>query len=303
MSQTKGKILITGANGLLGQSVVSIFTRESDFHLIQTSVEDKAYVDFGHTYIQLDITNKEEVKKIVTDNKPDVIVNCAAFTDVDKCETERELCWKLNVDAVKNLVIAARPHGIKLVHYSTDYIFDGKNGPYDELAVPNPISFYGRSKLASENEIFTGGIRFGIARTMVLFGVGYKVKPNFALWLVDKLGKNEAVNIVDDMYGNSTIVDDLAYGSLKLIEMEREGIYNLSGRDVESRYDFTMKLCEVFEFDKKLVKKIKTKDLNQPAPRPLNSGLITLKAETELGYKPMDSYESLNLLKYQLTST
>lgn len=294
------RILITGANGLLGQAVMHIFTRESDYELIQSSVEDKACVAFGSEYFQLDITNKEEVKNAVRKYQPNIIVNCAAFTDVDKCEIEREQSWKLNVDAVKNLIIASRINDAKIIHYSTDYIFDGKHGPYDETATPNPISFYGRSKLASENALLTSGVNFAIIRTMVLYGLGVNVKPNFALWIINKLKNKEPINIVDDMFGNSTISDDLAYGSLRLVEKDRSGIYNIAGRDIESRYDFTMKLCDVFKFDKNLVTKIKTKDLNQPAPRPLNSGLITLKTETDLGFKPMDTIEALRLLKYQL---
>ena len=294
------KILITGANGLLGQAVMHIFTRESDYELVQSSVEEKPSINFGAEYFRLDITNKEEVKNAVREFNPKVILNCAAFTDVDKCETERELCWKLNVDAVKNLIIASRINDCKIIHISTDYIFDGKYGPYDETAIPNPISFYGRSKLASENALLASGVDFAIARTMVLFGLGVNVKPNFALWMISKLKEKEKINIVDDMFGNSTLSDDLAYGCLKLIENNAKGIYHIAGRDIESRFDFTMKLCDVFGYDKNLVTKIKTKDLNQPAPRPLKSGLITLKAETELDFHPMDTIESLRVLKYQL---
>jgi dTDP-4-dehydrorhamnose reductase len=294
------KILITGANGLLGQAVSSIFKRESDFELIQSSVEDSPFLDLGIKYLKLDITNKDEVKKLVSQNHPDVIINCAAFTDVDKCESERENCWRLNVDAVKNLIIASRPHNIKIVHYSTDYIFDGKNGPYKESSIPNPISFYGRSKLASENAIILSGVDSIIVRTMVLYGVGVKVKSNFALWMIDKLSHNIPINIVDDMIGNSTLADDLAYGTLKAVEKNVKGIYNITGADIISRYEFAMILCDVFKYSKSLVKRIKTKDLSQPAPRPLNSGLITYKAETELGFKPMDTLEGIRLLKYQL---
>ncbi|MCI0473839.1 MAG: dTDP-4-dehydrorhamnose reductase [Ignavibacteria bacterium] len=294
----QGKILITGANGLLGQAMVSVFSRESDFEIIKTSVEPESFVRTGLQYIQLDITNKDELKKTVSEINPGVIINCAAFTDVDKCETERELSWKINVDAVKNLIIAARPVNAKLVHFSTDYVFDGKNGPYDEQSVPNPLSFYGRGKLASENALIASGIEHAIIRTMVLFGYGVNVKPNFAMWLVNKLSAKEKVNIVDDQIGNSTIVDDLAYGTLKVVEKEKTGIYNIAGRDIESRLDFTMKLCDVYGYDKSLINRIKTKDLNQPAPRPLNSGLITLKAETELGFSPMNTVEALQLLKF-----
>jgi len=296
----KGKVLVTGSNGLLGQAVTAIFTRESDFDLILTSVEDKSFMGFESNYYKLDITSKEQVKSAMAKHQPDVVLNCAAYTDVDKCETERELCWKLNVDAIKNLIIATRPHNIKLVHISTDYIFDGKQGPYDEEAVPNPVSFYGRSKLAAENAIFASGINAAIVRTMVLFGVGQNVKPNFAVWLINKLTAKEKVNIVDDQIGNSTIVDNLAFGILKVIESEKAGIFNIAGKDIESRLEFTYKLCEVFGYDKGLVNKIKTASLNQPAQRPLNSGLITLKAQSELQFKPFDTVEALQLLKFQL---
>lgn len=296
------KVLITGANGLLGQAVVTIFLRESDFELIATSVEPELFVDKNKTfsYEQLDITVKDNVKKFVKKYAPDFIVNCAAYTDVDKSEFEREFCWRLNVDAVKNLIVAARISEAKVIHVSTDYVFDGKNGPYTEESTPNPLSFYGRSKLAAENALTTSGIEFVIARTIVLYGIGVKVKSNFALWLIKELSAHKPVNIVTDQTGNATISDDLAYGLLKCAELDVHGIYNIAGKDIISRLDFTYNLCDVFGFDKSLVNPILTSDLNQPAPRPLKSGLITLKAETEFGFKPMDSKEGLQLLKYQM---
>ena len=293
-------VFITGANGLLGQAIISLFTRETDYELITSSVEDKPFLEYGHKYEKLDITNKEEVKKLIGYYEPNVIINCAAYTEVDKCETERELCWRLNVDGVKNIIIAAKKCDAKIIHFSTDYIFDGKNGPYTEDATPNPLSFYGRSKLASENALISSGIEHVIIRTMVLYGIGNTIKKNFALWLVETLKKKQAVTIVTDQIGNSTIADDLAYGTYKIIEKNRTGIYNIAGKDILSRYDFALKLCEVFGFDKKLVSPILTSELSQPAPRPLNSGLIVLKAEADLGIKLMDSLESLRLLKIQL---
>ncbi|HMQ67581.1 MAG TPA: SDR family oxidoreductase [Ignavibacteria bacterium] len=294
------KILIAGSNGLLGQAVASVILRESDHEVILSSVEDKSFYDFGKLYIKLDITSKEDVKKVVEYHKPSVIVNCAAFTNVDKCETERELSWKINVDGVKNLIIAAKKNDAKIVHYSTDYVFDGKNGPYDEKAVPNPVSFYGREKLASENSLITSDINYTIIRTLVLYGTGNNVKPNFALWMLDNLRNNRPVNIVTDQISNVTMIDDLAYGTLKIIDKNCKGIYNIAGSDILSRYDFAMNMCEVFNLNKKLVFPITTESLNQPAPRPLKSGLIILKMESELGFKPMDSVEGLRLLKFQL---
>lgn len=293
-------VLLTGANGFLGQNIVSIFNRESDYSLIQTSVENSPALNYGQQYYQLDITNKEQVKNFIAEVKPSVIINAAAMTNVDQCETDREICWRLNVDAVKNLIIAARQVNAKIVHYSTDYVFDGKSGPYTEIDTPNPINFYGRSKLASENALIASGIDYIIIRTMVLYGLGLNNKQNFAIWLIYKLESGQPVNIVTDQIGNATIVDDLAFGTLKLIENDKNGIYNMAGEDILSRFDFTLKLCEVFGFDESLVFPIKTNELNQPAARPLNSGLITLKAKSELGLNFMDSLEGLRFLKSQM---
>ena len=294
------KILITGANGLLGQAVANLFKRETDYEIIISSVEDKPHFYTESKYYPLDITQRDELKKFTHRIMPDVIINCAAYTDVDKCETERELCWKLNVDAVKNLIIASRISNARVIHYSTDYVFDGKNGPYTEESTPNPVSFYGRSKLASENALLASGIDFSILRTVVLFGLGVKVKQNFALWLFNKLKIGEPVNIVDDQISNNTMVDDLAYGTLKIIEKKRKGIYNIAGKDIISRIEFALIFCDVFKFDRNKVNRIKTKDLNQPAQRPLKSGLITLKAEADLDFKPMSTFEALSLFKIQL---
>ncbi|MEO8210232.1 MAG: dTDP-4-dehydrorhamnose reductase [bacterium] len=294
------KILLTGANGLLGQAITSVISRETNNEIIQTSIEPKPYLDYGYAYEVLDITKKDEVKKIIDFYAPDVIINCAAYINVDMCEIEREVSWKLNVDGVKNLIIAAKRIDSKIIHYSTDYVFDGKNGPYTENSVPNPISFYGREKLASENALITSDIKFAIIRTLVLYGIGNNVKPNFALWMIDKLKENQPVNIVTDQISNVTMIDDLAFGTLKIIENKCTGIYNIAGSDILSRFEFALKVCEVFKFNKNLVIPITTASLNQPAPRPLKSGLTTFKAESELGFKPMDSLEGLRLLKVQL---
>jgi dTDP-4-dehydrorhamnose reductase len=175
-----------------------------------------------------------------------------------------------------------------------------KNGPYDENAIPNPINYYGRTKLASENEIKIGGIRFAILRTNVLYGVGKNVKSNFALWLYNKLSSGEKIKVVTDQIGNPTYVDDLAFAILKVVEFDKEGIYNVGGKDFVSRYDFALKLAEIFSFDHELIIPVKTSELNQVAPRPLKSGLITLKAEAELGLKPYGVEDGIRQFKFEL---
>lgn len=293
-------ILIAGSNGLLGQSVSKMFLRETDHNILLTSAEGESYLYERAEYRQLDITKKDELKKAASAFSPDLIINCAAFTNVDLCETERELSWKLNVDGVKNLIIAARMNDARIIHFSTDYVFDGRNGPYSEDDMPNPLSFYGREKLASENALKASDVSHAIVRTLVIYGTGRNVKQNFALWLIDKLSNNEMINVVTDQISNVTMVEDLAVGTMRIAERGCTGIYNIAGPDILSRYDFAHRLCEVFGFDKGLVRPITTDKLNQPAPRPMRSGLTILKAQTELGFTPMDSLEGLRFLKFQL---
>ncbi len=295
------RIMITGCHGLLGQSVLELFLKNPDFEILATAKENKTFLDFkGFDYTMLDITSRSDVKNLVVYFRPEVIINTAAYTNVDGCETNRELAWRVNVEGVRNLVNSARRVDAKLIHISTDYIFDGKNGPYTEDAIPNPINYYGRTKLASENEIKIGGIRFAILRTNVLYGVGKNVKSNFALWLYNKLSNGEKIKVVTDQIGNPTYVEDLAFAILKVVEFDKEGVYNVGGRDFVNRYTFAVKLADIFGFDKELITPVKTSDLKQVAPRPLKSGLITLKAEVELGLKPYGVEDGVRQFKYKL---
>ena len=299
MSEVK-KILITGANGLLGQKVTEIFAHESGHTLFLTDLQENAESPHGMEYFPMDITIKEDVKNNIKKYSPDYIINTAAYTNVDGCETEKELSWRVNVDAVKNFIIASRINDCKILHISTDYVFDGKTGNYDENSKPNPLSFYGKSKLASENALISSGIKFIVVRTMIIYGTAKNVRPNFALWLIDMLDRGEPVKIVDDQFGMPTISDDLGWGILKLIDQDKNGFYHICGREYLSRYEFAVKLANIFDFDENLVIPIKTTDLNQAAPRPMKSSFIFLKAETELSIKLLNVTEGLVYLKTQL---
>ncbi len=298
MPSSYKRILITGANGLLGQKLTACFSKDPNFDLLTSSRQDQPKCtlhSFGH--VQLDITDIKSVKELIWNFEPDYIINSAAFTNVDGCERKKELSWKINVTGVENLVNAARLVDSRVIHISTDYIFDGKNGPYDEHATPNPLSYYGRGKLASENVVRTSGKNWAIIRTMVVYGIGQALNNNFATWLAGELSQNKPVTIVDDQLGNTTLADDLANGIYLLVKKGKQGIYNMAGSDIISRYDFAVALAKAFDFNPDLIQPIKTKDLNQLAPRPLNSGLITLKAESELGYRFLSLKESLRLFK------
>ncbi len=298
------RILVIGSNGLLGQKLCETIVRGGAYELSIASREGQPVRPVvGAQYLKCDVTSKKEVKSAVSASEPHVIINAAAMTNVDLCENEREQCWKINVEGVENIIEAAKRKATKIIHISTDYVFDGKAGPYVEDDRPNPLSYYGKSKLASENALRTSGLPFIIARTMVLYGFAPGTKQNFVLWLIQNLEGKKPVRIVDDQLGNPTLVDDLAYGLIQGFELERTGIYHLAGRDVISRYQFALNAAKVFELDASLITPVKTSEFQQPAPRPLNSGLVTLKAEVELGYKPSTTEQGLRILKAQLNKT
>lgn len=295
------KVLITGAHGLLGQKVLQMFSKEKKFEILATAKQEKTFLECENfKYKKLDITKKEDVEKIISNFKPDVVINTAAYTNVDGCEVNKELAWNVNVEGVRNIVSALKNTNSIIIHISTDYIFDGKAGPYTENDKPNPINFYGRTKLESESVIKSSGVRFLIFRTNVLYGNGKNVKKNFALWLYEMLSAGKKVRIVTDQIGNPTFVDDLAFAILKAVELGREGVYNLGGSDFVSRFDFALIFAEIFGFDKSLIQPVETSELKQTAPRPLRSGLVILKAQKELMFKPRGVKDGIIAFKESL---
>ena len=295
----KNRILITGSNGMLGQRAVQFYSSKENVELLATSVEDKSVVD-SVEYVASDIKDRESIKKIIYDYCPDFIVHTAAFTNVDLSEKLREDAWKINVKGVEYIGEAARAIDAHIIHISTDYIFDGKNGPYDENATPDPIGYYGRTKLASENALRISGTFFSILRTNVLYGIALNSRPDFVRWVVNSLRNKQEIRIVKDQIGNPTFIDDLVQAINKIIEFRKTGVYNIGGKEFLSRYDFTIRIADFFNLDKRLIIPITTEELKQPARRPLKSGLLILKAETELGYKPHTITEALSAMKKEL---
>jgi len=290
----KKRILVIGANGMLGQRVIMFYSKQENVELLGSSVEpEPVYQNTEYVYCDLS-------KKVIYDFYPDIIINTAAYTNVDKSEVEREIAWKTNVKGVEYIAEGCRVVDAHFIHISTDYIFDGTKGPYNESAIPCPLGYYGRTKLASENALKISGSIYTILRTNVLYGIA-ESRPDFVRWLVNTVRKGEKVKIVTDQVNNPTFIDDLVKAISKTIEFNKQGIYNIGGKEFLSRYEFSLIIADFFNLDKNLIIPIKTSELNQAAPRPLKSGLITLKAETELDYKPLSIIESLKMMKKELS--
>jgi len=292
--------LIIGSNGMLGQKLCEFYASKSaKVELLAASAEDSSFIP-NIEYVKIDITKRESVKDVVFDFVPDLVINAAAFTNVDQCETQRELSWKINVKGVEYLAECARILECRLIHISSDYVFDGKNGPYQEIDRPNPISYYGREKLAAENALRISGAMYSIVRTNVLYGPTKYGRADFVKWVYDSLKNGKPIRIVNDQFNNPTLIEDLVDGINRIYAYRKEGIYHIGGAEFLQRYDFTLRIADFFQLDKSLITPITTAELQQPASRPLKSGLITLKAQSELNYKPTPMYETFVKIKKDL---
>lgn len=295
-------ILVTGSNGLTGQKITERVLATKDFKLIATSKgENRFPVKEGYVYAEMDILNPANVAEVVSKYRPDAIIHTAAMTNVDTCESQKELAHELNVVAVETLIQVCRQFDIQLVHLSTDFIFDGANGPYDELAPACPVSYYGQTKLAAENAIIAAGGKWAILRTIIVYGIVSDMsRSNIVLWAKGALEKGEPINVVNDQWRMPTLAEDLADCCLLAVSKNAQGIYNASGKDMMSISELVGKVADYWNLDKSLIKEISAATLNQTAKRPVRTGFILDKTIRDLGYQPRSFQEGLAILDEQL---
>jgi len=303
------KILITGSNGLLGQKLVYKLRNKPDLMCIATARgNNRLAKQDGYLYETLDITNEENVSHVFAKHFPDVVINTAAMTNVDACETEKEACWAMNVTAVEHQVKTLEklkknnpnynPH---FIHLSTDFIFDGTHGPLDENEAPNPLSYYAESKLAAEKIVQASLLDWAIARTVLVFGIVDNMsRSNIVLWVKSNLEQGKIINVVDDQFRTPTLAEDLADGCILIAQKRATGIYNISGKDFYSILELANVVADYYKLDKNLIKPSKSADIKQPAKRPPITGFIIDKAKKELGYNPHSFTEGIKILEEQI---
>ena len=295
------KILITGANGLLGYKLVQLLSQQNDIQTIATGRRRISDLPVNVLFSKLDITDPIQTEKIISNLKPDVIINTAAMTQVDQCETDRDACWKVNVTGVENLITACGKNQTHLVHISTDFIFDGSHGPLDERAVPNPVNFYGESKLGGEKALQESTISWAILRTVLVYGVTPDMsRSNIVLWVKKSLEDGKVINVVNDQWRTPTLAEDLAMGCFLAATKKAKGIYNISGEEVLTPYDIAIQTADFFKLDKALINATDSSKFKQPAMRTPKTGFIITKAKNELGYQPHSFKEGLTLMASQL---
>ena len=242
------QILITGAFGQLGES--TLLELQPYFEIIASGKKIPKITNYPCKYVELDITSKNNVRKIVETYSPEIVVHLAAITNVDLCESNKELAWNNN-----------------------------------ENNNTNPKNYYGKTKLAAENIIRGSGQPWVIIRTNVLYGNSFINKASFVKWVIDSLSHKKKISVVDDQFGNPTWTGALSEAIKLSMIMNVNEILNYGGSEFISRFEFAKKIAKIFGLNSSLISPIKTRDLNQIAKRPLKSGLVTSKIENILGVR------------------
>jgi len=296
------KILITGSNGLLGQKLAELLLPKQDVAVLATSRGENKLAQVLPTlpFQSMDVTNPAQVAEVIREFRPTHLIHTAAMTNVDQCESDREGALKLNCDAVQYLVDACEKYNVYLIHVSTDFIFDGEDGPYTEEAEANPVNFYGETKRLAEEIIKTSKCKWAILRTVLVYGVVHDYgRSNIVLWVRDSLRSGKVIKVVIDQFRTPTLAEDLAMGCWLAVKHDAEGIYNISGSELLTPYDMALQVAEFFALDNSFIDKADASTFSQAARRPLRTGFDISKAQNELGYQPHTFREGIQIVAGQ----
>ena len=277
---------------MLGQHLVKMLIATTTYEVVATGKGDcrlpfKATALFN--YYPLDITDGVAVQTFMKLHKPTVVVHAAAMTQPDPCELDPIGCWEVNVTATRFLIDAAEETKAFFIFISTDFVFDGLNGPYTETDTPSPVNYYGSSKLAAEKSVMESSLlQWAIVRTVLVYGnilVGNR--SNVISWVKENLEKEKPIKVVGDQWRTPTYVEDLAKGIILVIQKKATGIYHISGEEGLSPYEMAVATADYLHLDKSLMTKVDSSIFTQPARRPLRTGFIIEKAKKMLGYQPL----------------
>ncbi|MFX0035960.1 MAG: SDR family oxidoreductase [Candidatus Hermodarchaeota archaeon] len=300
------KLLIIGVSGLTGYKLANLSTR---FYKVYGTYNKRLISIKDCEIFQLNKTDKKDTHSLIMEIKPNIIIDCSALHNVDYCETHREETWNVNVEATVYIANLCKEVNARFIYISTDYVFDGIDKIYNEESKTNPLSYYGISKLKAEEKISNLGINYAIARTSLVFGwnpgeiqgksSSSGKSQNYVIWALNKLRNDEPIKIVTDQYSTPTLADNLAEFLLTLAGSEINGIFHTTGKECINRYDFTIKIAEVFNLNKKLITPVTSDMFKQVAKRPMRCCLDSTKANQLLKIKPLTIEESLLKMKDQ----
>ncbi len=292
-------IMLTGASGLLGRKILENLEKRKDKVIAIYNRNPITPRSPNILAIRLDFSKTIELEDLIMKNKPEIIIHTAALTNVDECEVDKEKAWRINVEATRSIVRAAKVVKSYIVYVSTDYVFDGEKGLYTERDLPNPINYYGLTKLIGEELVRSSDLLYTIVRPSAIYGIGGS-KKSFAEYVIKKLLRGEEVYALTDQYVSPTLNTLLAEAIIEIIDMKPMGILHVAGERM-NRYEFAVKVAETLNLPKDKIHKASIKDMKHwKAKRPRDSSLNTDKARRLLKTPFYDTQTALDLLKNDL---
>lgn len=295
----KKKVLVIGANGFTGRRLLDDLSRNENYAVTGCSLHDDIAPGSGnYHFITADISRMPEQSALFREVRPDVVINAAALSVPDYCETHREEAEIINVTAVGQLAFRCEASSARLIHLSTDFVFSGDSGGlYAEEDTPAPVNFYGLTKWKGESRVTELCSNYAIARVAVVYGAAVPGQHSNILQLVaDRLRNNEVIRVVSDQWRTPTYVGDVSQGIEKLIEHPNSGIYHICGSECLTISDIAYRVADALNLDYSLILPIPTKQMGEAIPRPRFSGLSIEKARRELGYEPHKLEDGIKLM-------
>jgi dTDP-4-dehydrorhamnose reductase len=291
------KVLVTGANGLLGQHLVKKLINKQ-YHVIATGRGPSRLPFANYTWYDMDITDGLQVHRVMSREQPQVVVHAAALTQVDECEQDPQRCEAINVQGTSQVLTDAETFSSHFIYVSTDFVFDGEKGNYTEDDETNPVSWYGFTKMQAEAMVQTSTIPWTIVRTCLVYGNVFDgTRSNIINWVRNSLQQGKNIKVVADQWRTPTYVEDLAKGILLIIEKKAQGIYHISGKDFLSPYMMAVQTAGYFGLDASKIEKVDASTFTQPGRRPLKTGFVIEKARRELGYEPVSFEEGITRMR------
>ncbi len=294
------KILLTGSNGMLGSGLSAMLSNST--HTVCATGKgpcrlSKQLLHDRFQYQELDITDHEKVDAIIDAFAPDAIIHGAAMTQVDDCERNKSLCYSINVDGTRHLLAAAEEVNARFCFISTDFVFSGADGPYEEKDKTGPVNFYGETKELAEQFVASSNLNWSIARTILLYGKAEpSIRSNFIYWVRENLEAKKPFKVVNDQIRTPTFIPDLVQGINLILQKGARGIYHLSGQDQHTPYSMAITIAKYLNLDPILMEPVDASTFSQIGKRPLVTGFKIDKAINELGYHPTSFENALSLI-------
>ncbi len=288
------KVLITGANGFLGYYLVQHLL-EKNYWIIATGA-GPCRLPFQHSrflYHTMDISNEKMIQEVLMQYQPDMIVHAGALSKPDECEVRKEVAQQTNVMGTQYLLDHARKLKSQFIFLSTDFVFNGEKGMYSETDQPDPVNFYGDTKLQAEQLVELYPFKWCIVRTVLVYGKPFQNRQNLVTGSALALQNDETLKIFDDQIRTPTFVQDLAGAIVMIMDQKATGIYHISGNQVMTPFQMVVEMANYLHLDVSKVHRISAGDFIQPAKRPAKTGFNISKAQRELGYSPISFQKGL----------